>query len=102
VPDIPSHGRRDRRVGVLGKLIPTAVLALFFAGCASFGPYHADTPEQPFNSVRGPKDRRYQLAFIEFGDQGSPSDNSQRKAALDVIRKAERPLLFVYIHGWQK
>ena len=99
--DTASHERYNRRVGVLKNLIPAAVLASFFAGCASFGPYHADTPEQPFNSVRGPKDRRYQLAFIEFGDQGSPLDNSQRKAALEVIRRAERPLLFVYIHGWQ-
>jgi pimeloyl-ACP methyl ester carboxylesterase len=44
---------------------------------------------------------RYQLAFIEFGDQGSNLDNSQIKAALDVIHQAERPILFVYIHGWQ-
>jgi hypothetical protein len=41
------------------------------------------------------------MAFIEFGDQGSPLDESQRAAALSVIRKSERPLLFVYIHGWQ-
>jgi hypothetical protein len=98
--DTPSRGRYNRRVQILGKLIPAAVFAVLVAGCASFGPYHADTPEQPFNSVRGPKDGRYQLAFVEFGDQGSPLDNSQRKAALEVIRKAERPLLFVYIHGW--
>lgn len=101
MPDTPSHDRYHRRVRILKKLIPAAVLALIFAGCASFGPYHADTPEQPFNSVRGPNDGRYKLAFIEFGDQGSPLDNSQRKAALEVIHKAERPLLFVYIHGWQ-
>ena len=49
---------------------------------------------------RGPKDGRYKLAFIEFSDQGSALDTSQRAAALGVIRKAERPLLFVYIHGW--
>src|SRR5947199_8687745 len=30
-----------------------------------------------------------------------PRPNSQRKAALEAIHKAERPLLFVYIHGWQ-
>ena len=30
-----------------------------------------------------------------------PLDNSQRKAALEVIHEAKRPLLFVYIHGWQ-
>src|ERR1700739_1544800 len=101
MPDIPSRGRYNRRAPILGKLIPAAVVAIIFAGCASFGPYHADSPEHPFNSVRGPEDKRYQMAFIEFGDQGSPLDNSQRKAALEVIRRAERPLLFVYIHGWQ-
>jgi hypothetical protein len=41
------------------------------------------------------------LAFVEFGDQGSELDTSQRSAALEVIRKADSPLLFVYIHGWQ-
>jgi hypothetical protein len=41
------------------------------------------------------------LTFIEFGDQGSALDTSQRKAALEVIHDAKRPLLFVYIHGWQ-
>ena len=69
--------------------------------CASYGPYHANTAAEPLNSVRGPADGRYKLAFIEFGDQGSPLDTSQRKAALEVIHKAQRPLLFVYIHGWQ-
>jgi hypothetical protein len=46
-------------------------------------------------------DGRYELAFIEFGDQGSALDTSQRTAALKVIDEADRPLLFVYIHGWQ-
>lgn len=77
------------------------LLPILIVACASFGPYHANTANQPFNSVRGPKDGRYKLAFIEFDDQGSSLDNSQRKVALDVIRQAERPLLFVYIHGWQ-
>ena len=44
---------------------------------------------------------RYKFAFIEFGDQGSALDTSQRAAALQVVLEAERPLLFVYIHGWQ-
>jgi hypothetical protein len=127
MPDTPSHGRHNRRAPIFARLIPAAwiknnrwhrcgssrklssaclllvipIFAIFVAGCASFGPYHANTPDQPFNSVRGPKDGRYRLAFVEFGDQGSALDNSQRKAALDVIRRAERPLLFVYIHGWQ-
>jgi hypothetical protein len=41
------------------------------------------------------------LAFTEFGDQGSNLDNSQIKAALETIHRPERPMLFVYIHGWQ-
>ena len=84
------------------RLFVALLSAIFVAGCASFGPYHANTPDHPFKSVRGPKGRgHYQLAFIEFGDQGSNLDNSQIKAALDVIHQAERPFLFVYIHGWQ-
>ena len=77
------------------------ITAWLLGSCAAYGPYHANTATQPFNSVRGPADGRYKMAFVEFGDQGSPLDNSQRKAALEVIHKAPRPLLFVYIHGWQ-
>jgi hypothetical protein len=77
------------------------IVTVVLASCASYGPYHANTPEKPNNSIRGPQDERYKMAFIEFGDQGSPLDNYQRKAALEMIHKAERPLLFVYIHGWQ-
>ena len=79
----------------------TLAIPVLISGCASYGPYHPNTSAEPLNSVRGPKDGRYKLAFIEFGDQGSALDTSQRKAALDVIHEAQRPLLFVYIHGWQ-
>jgi hypothetical protein len=73
----------------------------WLVSCASYGPYHANTASEPAKSIRGPADGRYKLAFVEFGDQGSPLDNSQRKVALEAIHQAERPLLFVYIHGWQ-
>src|SRR5437773_7816777 len=76
-------------------------LTILLGSCASYGPYHANTAAEPTKSVRGPTDGRYKLAFIEFGDQGSALDSSQRKAALEVIHEAKRPLLFVYIHGWQ-
>src|SRR5262245_16018703 len=81
-----------------GLLAPA--LATLLGSCAAYGPYHANTPSEPLNSVRGPSDGRYKFAFIEFGDQGSALDMSQRAAALNVIRQAQRPLLFVYIHGW--
>src|SRR5205814_9055651 len=74
---------------------------MLLATCASSGPSHSNTAADPLNSVRGPADGRYKIAFIEFGDQGSALDESQRKAAISVIDEAERPLLFVYIHGWQ-
>jgi hypothetical protein len=77
------------------------VCALLLGACAAYGPYHPNTAGNPLNSVHGPADGRYKMAFIEFGDQGSALDLSQRAAALSVIRKSERPLLFVYIHGWQ-
>src|SRR5881398_2902398 len=82
-------------------ILVTLTLAILWASCASYGPYHANTAAEPLNSVRGPADGRYKMAFVEFGDQGSPLDNSQRKEALEVVHKAQRPLLFVYIHGWQ-
>ena len=81
--------------------IVTLALPIVLASCAAYGPYRPNTSAEPLNSVRGPADGRYKLAFIEFGDQGSALDTSQRSAALEVIHEAKRPLLFVYIHGWQ-
>jgi len=70
-------------------------LAIVLASCASYGPYHGNSASAPSNSIRGPADGRYKFAFIEFGDQGSELDPSQRAAALDVIRRAPRPFLLV-------
>jgi hypothetical protein len=83
------------------RILVAIGVAILWASCAAYGPYHANTSSEPLNSVRGPKDGRYKLSFIEFGDQGSALDTSQRTAALRVIHEAKRPLLFVYIHGWQ-
>ena len=83
------------------RIFAKIAFATLLTSCAAYGPYHANTPSEPLKSVRGPADGRYKLAFVEFGDQGSELDTSQRTAALEVIRQAERPLLFVYIHGWQ-
>jgi hypothetical protein len=108
----PDRGHR-RKEGYLNGFEPlrdpkptywvfvTIAVAILLASCAAYGPYHANTSSERLNSVRGPKDGRYKLAFIEFGDQGSALDTSQRTAALRVIHEAQRPLLFVYIHGWQ-
>jgi hypothetical protein len=89
------------RSAVLCRFFATLALTFLFASCAAYGPFRANTASNPLNSVRGPADGRYKLAFIEFNDQGSELDSSQRAAALDVIHKAARPLLILYIHGWQ-
>ena len=100
-----------RSAAAAGAIAPRAVttrrtlvklgLAILLVSCASYGPYHGNSASAPSNSIRGPADGRYKFAFIEFGDQGSELDPSQRAAALDVIRRAPRPFLLVYIHGWQ-
>jgi hypothetical protein len=69
--------------------IVTLALPIVLASCASYGPYHPNTSAEPLKSIRGPADGRYKLAFIEFGDQGSALDTSQRTAALEVIHEAE-------------
>jgi hypothetical protein len=43
----------------------------------------------------------YQIAFIEFGEQGSYQDTSQLKNATDLVRDVDRPLVVTYVHGWQ-
>src|SRR5436190_1317501 len=90
-----------RMPGSLCRILVALAFAILFPSCAAYGPYHPNSASEPLNSVRGPADGRYKLAFIEFGDQGSALDTSQRTAALGVIHQAQRPLLFVYIHGWQ-
>src|SRR5881227_770428 len=82
------------------RVLFSLTVATLLGSCESYGPFHPNTATQPLNSIRGPSDGRYKFAFIEFGDQGSALDTSQRAAALNAIRQAQRPLLFVYIHGW--
>ncbi len=86
---------------LLCRFSAALALAILFASCAAYGPFHANTASNPSNSVRGPADGRYKLAFVEFNDQGSELDPSQRAAALNLIREAPRPVLILYIHGWQ-
>jgi hypothetical protein len=97
----PARCDPTRVPGPICRLFVTLASATLLASCAAYGPYHPNTAAKPFNSVRGPNDGRYKLAFIEFGDQGSELDTSQRAAALKLIHDADSPLLFVYIHGWQ-
>ena len=44
--------------------------------------------------------RALQIRFHRIRRSRLALDTSQRAAALNAIRQAQRPLLFVYIHGW--
>src|SRR5437879_13514734 len=81
------------------RVLFSLTLATLLGSCESYGPFHPNTATEPLNSIRGPRHARYKFAFIQFGDQGSALDTSQRAAALNVIREAQRPVLFVDIHG---
>src|SRR5260370_33172769 len=94
-----TNSRRNR--GSRYWMFVMLALALLLEACTAYGPYRGNISGVPLDAVRGPSDGRYKFAFIEFGDQGSALATSQRAAAINVIRQAQRPLLFVYIHGWQ-
>lgn len=42
----------------------------------------------------------YDLAFVEFGEQGSYADTSQAPKAADLVRRTRKPLVITYVHGW--
>jgi hypothetical protein len=45
--------------------------------------------------------RDYDLGFIEFDEQGDFWDRAQLAAAVQLIKETRKPLLVVYVHGWQ-
>jgi hypothetical protein len=72
---------------------------ILLGGCTHLSPLHQNSQANPRNSIK-PGDG-YQLAFIEFGEQGSYQDTSQLQNALDLIQHAGKPLVITYVHGWQ-
>jgi len=59
-----THSKRNRRSRYWAFV--TLASATLLAACAAYGPYHANTAAEPLNSVRGPFDGRYKMAFIEL------------------------------------
>lgn len=74
------------------------VAATLLCGCGHLNPLHQNTSAEPTKSIV-PKDGR-DLAFIEFGEQGSYQDRTQLQNALDLIKRTPRPLVITYVHGW--
>jgi hypothetical protein len=78
----------------LSSLLAAALLS----ACGHLNPVYQNTAEQPTRSIV-PKNG-YELAFIEFGEQGSYQDATQLQNAVDLIKRTSRPLVITYVHGW--
>jgi hypothetical protein len=68
------------------------------AKCTPLGSYHRNTADRPNESIAFRNG--YSLAFVEFGEQGSCQDVSQLQRLEDLIKRAARPLVVTYVHGW--
>ncbi len=74
------------------------VAAVLLCGCEHLHPIYQNTTAQPTKSVV--RESGYDLAFIEFGEQGSYQDPTQLQNAVDLIKRTPRPLVITYVHGW--
>ena len=72
--------------------------AALLCSCGHLNPVYQNTAEQPTRSIV-PKNG-YEVAFIEFGEQGSYQDPTQLQNALDLIKRTSKPLVITYVHGW--
>jgi hypothetical protein len=43
----------------------------------------------------------YDLAYVEFDEQGDFWDRDQLARAVALVKQTRKPLLVVYVHGWQ-
>ncbi len=78
----------------LGSLLSAALLC----SCGNLNPAYQNTAAEPTRSIV-PKGA-YDVAFIEFGEQGSYQDPTQLQNAVDLIKRVPRPLVITYVHGW--
>ena len=74
------------------------VVATLLCGCGNLNPLYQNTSEHPTKSIV-PK-TGFELAFVEFGEQGSYQDPTQLQNAVDLIKRTPRPLVITYVHGW--
>jgi len=74
------------------------IAAALLCGCEQLTPLHPNTTAHPTNSIV--PNPGYDLAFVEFGEQGSYQDATQLQNAVDLIKRTPRPLVISYVHGW--
>src|SRR2546423_1772894 len=78
-------------------LVSIAAAALL-CSCGHLNPVYQNTADQPRRSIM--RNDGYELAFIEFGEQGSYQDPTQLQNAVELIKRKPRPLVITYVHGW--
>jgi hypothetical protein len=76
----------------------TLITSLCLAGCLPNKPFR---PGAAATEPRLGGARDYDLAFIEFDEQGDFWDRQQLASAVGLIKQTRKPLLVVYVHGWQ-
>ncbi len=78
--------------------LSSLVVVVLLCGCEHLHPVYQNTKEDPKKTVVA--ESGYDLAFIEFGEQGSYQDPTQLQNAVDLIKRTSRPLVITYVHGW--
>jgi pimeloyl-ACP methyl ester carboxylesterase len=85
------------RKSVTLLFVTFALVFLSLSGCAPIGPTYEGDRKNILNDQGD-----YKLAAIEFGELGSYADayKDELKNTIELLKKTERRLLVVYIHGW--
>ncbi len=81
------------------RLTQFLLLILCTTGCTGNVQYRPGAASVESHSADA--GRNYDLAYVEFDEQGDFWDRDQLKRAVDLIHGTSKPLLVVYVHGWQ-
>jgi hypothetical protein len=81
------------------RLLAVTLAVFGVLGCTGNTQYRkGDAAVEPRSTTEG---RQYDLAYVEFDEQGDFWDRDQLRRAVEVIHATTKPLLVVYVHGWQ-
>ena len=89
--------RTRRSTNLNGGLTLIAAIAVLICGCTHLSPLHKNSVANPTQSLIA--GAGYELAFVEFGEQGSYQDTTQLQNAVSLIKRTSRPLVITYVHG---
>ena len=74
------------------------MLLLAAAGCLPNREYR---PGAAAVERKTPGQRNYDLGYVEFDEQGDFWDRDQLARAVGLVKQTPKPLLVIYVHGWQ-